>query len=74
MRSETFSEFSKEYGYTPSHLAHRYALSIDKISSVILGVKNRKELLECLDAELVEPLTQDEIDQINTVLLADKDL
>ena len=74
VRAEPFREFAKEYGDTPSHLAHRYALSIDKISSIILGVKNRKELLECLDAELVEPLTQDEIDQINTVLLADKDL
>ena len=57
VRAEPFREFAKEYGDTPSHLAHRYALSIDKISSVILGVKNRKELLECLDAELVEPLT-----------------
>ena len=74
VRAEPFREFAKEYGATPSHLAHRYALSIDKISSIILGVKNRKELLECLDAELMEPLTQDEIDLINTVLLADRDL
>ena len=74
VRAEPFREFAKEYGDTPSHLAYRYALSIGRISSIILGVKNRKELLECLDAELVEPLTQDEIDQINTVLLADKDL
>lgn len=74
VRAEPFREFAKEYGDTPSHLAHRYALSMHKISSIILGVKNRKELLECLDAELMEPLTQEEIDQINTVLLADKDL
>jgi aryl-alcohol dehydrogenase-like predicted oxidoreductase len=74
VRAEPFREFAKEYGDTPSHLAHRYALSIDKISSIILGVKNRKELLECLDAELMEPLTQEEIDQINSVLSADKDL
>ena len=74
VRAEPFREFAKEYGDTPSHLAHRYALSIDKISSIILGVKNRKELLECLDAELMEPLTEEEIDQINTVLLIDKDL
>jgi len=74
VRAEPFREFAKEYGDTPSHLAHRYALSIHKISSIILGVKNRKELLECLDAELMEPLTQEEIDQINIVLSADKDL
>jgi aryl-alcohol dehydrogenase-like predicted oxidoreductase len=74
VRAEPFREFAKEYGDTPSHLAHRYALSIHKISSIILGVKNRKELLECLDAELMEPLTQEEIDQINTVLSAYKDL
>ena len=69
MRAKPFREFAKEYGSTPSHLAHRYALSIDKISSIILGVKNRKELLECLDAELMGPLSQEELDQINDVFV-----
>ena len=73
-RAKPFREFAKEYGSTPSHLAHRYALSIDKISSIILGVKNRRELQECLDAEFMGPLTQDEIDHINSVLLVDRDL
>ena len=74
IRAKPFREFAKEYGSTPSHLAHRYALSIDKISSIILGVKNRRELQECLDAEFMGPLTQDEIDHINKVLLVDRDL
>ena len=74
IRAKPFREFAKEYGSTPSHLAHRYALSIDKISSIILGVKNRRDLQECLDAEFMGPLTQDEIDHINKVLLVDRDL
>ena len=37
-----------EWQITPSVLAYRYALSAEKVSSVILGVKNRTELLESL--------------------------
>jgi aryl-alcohol dehydrogenase-like predicted oxidoreductase len=49
-------------------LAHRYALSISGVSSVILGVKNRTELKECLEAEKKELLSKSEIQQINDCL------
>ena len=46
-----FRKFAEEISETPASLAHRYALSTDQVGSVILGVKNRKELIECIEAE-----------------------
>lgn len=46
-----FRKFAEKMNESPSSLAHRYALSQDKVGSVILGVKNRKELIECIKAE-----------------------
>ena len=50
-RAERFRELSKELGEPPAALAHRYTLSMEGISTVVLGVKNRTELLECVEAE-----------------------
>jgi aryl-alcohol dehydrogenase-like predicted oxidoreductase len=38
------------------------------VSSVILGVKNREELLECIEAESLGELNQDQISAIDTAL------
>lgn len=43
-------------GESPAALAHRYALTIKGVSTVVLGVKNRMELLECIEAESKGPL------------------
>ena len=56
-RAEPFRELSKELGESPAALAHRYALSMDGIATVVLGVKNRAELRECVEAETKGPLT-----------------
>jgi aryl-alcohol dehydrogenase-like predicted oxidoreductase len=56
-----FRELAEDWGETPASLAHRYALSIKKVSSVILGIKNRKELQECLNAENKEKLNSDQM-------------
>ena len=50
-RAEAFRELTKELGESPAALAHRYALSMDGIATVVLGVKNRAELRECVEAE-----------------------
>jgi aryl-alcohol dehydrogenase-like predicted oxidoreductase len=50
-RALPFRKLAKEWGESPASLAHRFALSVAKVSSVILGVKNRQELQECIDAE-----------------------
>jgi len=50
-RALPFRKLAKEWDESPASLAHRFALSVQKVSSVILGIKNRKELQECIDAE-----------------------
>jgi len=50
-RALPFRELAKDWDESPACLAHRYALSVEKVSTVILGIKNRKELRECIDAE-----------------------
>ena len=50
-RAASFRELAKEAGESPASLAHRYALSMEGISTVVLGVKNRVELQESVDAE-----------------------
>ena len=45
-KAEPFRKLASDWNINPSILAHRYALSAEKVSSVILGVKNREELLE----------------------------
>ena len=48
--AKPFRELSKELGESPAALAHRYALSMEEIATVVLGVKNRAELRECVEA------------------------
>ena len=54
-RAAGFRELAKELGVTPAALAHRYALSLD-IDTLVLGVKNRRELAECVSAAEAGPL------------------
>ena len=52
-------------GEDPAILAHRYALSMSGVDTVILGVKNREELAQCLAAEaagVLEPALMARID------------
>ena len=59
-----FRELSERWGESPASLAHRYALSIEKVSSVILGIKNREELKECVFAEEKGKLNDDQINKL----------
>jgi aryl-alcohol dehydrogenase-like predicted oxidoreductase len=56
-RAAPLRSLARELGMTTASLAHRYALAIDGVDSVILGVKNRAELQECLAAESEGPLS-----------------
>ena len=51
-RAQPFREVATELGESPAALAHRYSLSMEGVSTVVLGVKNRTELRECVDAEV----------------------
>ena len=67
-KAEPFRSLAIEWGESPASLAHRYALSIKGVASVILGVKNRTELQECVEAEAKDLLTHSEIQQIENCL------
>ncbi|HEY7851830.1 MAG TPA: aldo/keto reductase [Caulobacteraceae bacterium] len=46
----------KRAGVDPAVIAHRYALTMAGVDTVVLGVKNRTELAACLDAEALGAL------------------
>jgi aryl-alcohol dehydrogenase-like predicted oxidoreductase len=64
-RAAAFRELAASLGATPALLAHRYALSMDGVDTVVLGVKNRDELRECLAAEAAGPLPAETIAAID---------
>ena len=69
-RAAPFRALCAELGVDPALLAHRYALSIEGVDTVILGVKNREELAQCLEAEALGPLPADLRARIDNLGLA----
>ncbi|HNO65424.1 MAG TPA: aldo/keto reductase, partial [Tepidiformaceae bacterium] len=63
-RATGFRALAQEMGQSPAALAHRYALSMDGVATVVLGVKNREELRECVAAEAAGPLSADEFERV----------
>src|SRR6266446_2927008 len=64
-RSAPFRVLARELGESPASLAHRYALSMAGVATVVLGVKNRTELRECMMAEargVLDPTLMSRID------------
>jgi aryl-alcohol dehydrogenase-like predicted oxidoreductase len=57
-RAAAFRRLAAALGMTPAFLAHRYALSLP-VDTVVLGVKNRTELAEAVDAAEAGPLSAD---------------
>ena len=55
-RAAPFRAIAADEGQSAAFLAHRYALSMEGVSTVVLGVKNREELRECVEAEAAGPL------------------
>ena len=55
-RAAGFRTLAASLGQSAAALAHRYALSMDGVDTVVLGVKNRTELAECIAAEAAGPL------------------
>lgn len=64
-RAERFRRLAAAMNTTPAILAHRYALSMPGVDTVVLGVKNRQELLESLEAEAQPRFTDDEMNEID---------
>ena len=63
-RAAGFRQLAAELGENPAILAHRYALSLD-IDTLVLGVKNRRELAECVAAADAGPLMPELIVRID---------
>ena len=57
-RAAGFRKLCAELGETAAAIAHRYALSLP-IDTLVLGVKNRAELAECVAAARAGPLPAD---------------
>ena len=69
-RAQPFRALCAEWGEDPAYVAHRYALSMPNIDTVVLGVKNRAELQMCLDAEAAGPLEAAQLAAIDGLGLA----
>ena len=59
-RAEGFRALAQRWDVDPADLAHRYALSLPGVATVVLGIKNRQELKAALAAEAAPPLTSEE--------------
>jgi aryl-alcohol dehydrogenase-like predicted oxidoreductase len=70
-RAASFRRLAENLGATPAALAHRYALSLD-VDTLVLGIKNRQELAECVAAAEAGPLSPELMARIDqTVNRAD---
>ena len=64
-RAAPFRAIAAEVGKSAAYLAHRYALSVEGVSTVVLGVKNRAEFRECIAAEAAAPMDPGLMDRID---------
>ncbi len=67
-RAAPFRDLARDLGESPAALAHRYALSMPGVSTVVLGVKNREELRECVAAEARGPLDAELLTRIDAAV------
>jgi aryl-alcohol dehydrogenase-like predicted oxidoreductase len=67
-RAAPVRDLARELGESAAALAHRYALSVPGVDTVVLGVKNRDELRDCLAAEARGPLSAGIVAEIGTRL------
>ena len=64
-RAAPFRAIAAEQGCSSAYLAHSYALSMEGVSTIVLGVKNRSELRECIAAEAAGPLDAANVTRID---------
>ncbi len=69
-RAAPFRALCETLNVPPAALAHRYALDMAGVDTVVLGVKNRVELAECVAAEAAGTLPEDLRSRIDGLGLA----
>ncbi len=62
-----FRALCQKWGEDPAVIAHRYALAIEGVDTVVLGVKNPAELAQLVDAAEKGPLEQAKINEIEAL-------
>jgi aryl-alcohol dehydrogenase-like predicted oxidoreductase len=67
VRAAPFRELCRSWSEDPAMVAHRYALSMQGVDTLVLGVKNRVELRQALDAEAAGPLQPAQVDAIDAL-------
>lgn len=66
-RATPFRELCKKWGENPAIIAHRYSLAMPGVDTVVLGVKNREEMRQIIDAEAKGPLEPDQMEAIDAL-------
>jgi aryl-alcohol dehydrogenase-like predicted oxidoreductase len=66
-RAAPFRTLCARWGDDPALVAHRYALSLPNIDTVVLGVKNRQELAQCVAAEAMGALNPAQMAEIDAL-------
>jgi aryl-alcohol dehydrogenase-like predicted oxidoreductase len=66
-RAAGFRRLCVALGANPAIIAHRYALSLD-IDTLVLGVKNRQELAECVAAAEAGPLPAELVARVDATV------
>jgi aryl-alcohol dehydrogenase-like predicted oxidoreductase len=66
-RAAPFRALCVRWGDDPAVVAHRYALGIEGVDTLVLGVKNRAELTQCLEAEAAGPLERPQVAAIDAL-------
>ena len=69
-RAAAFRALCATWREDPAYVAHRYALSMPNIDTVVLGVKNRAELAMCVKAEADGAFSAEEMAEIDGLGLA----
>jgi len=67
VRAAGFRQLCASWSEDPAVIAHRYALGMPNIDTVVLGVKNRAELAQCLGAEAAGPLEAAQVAAIDAL-------
>lgn len=66
-KAAPFRDLCKKWGEDPAVIAHRYALAIDGVDTVVLGVKNPAELAQLVDAAEKGALEDAQLNEIEAL-------
>ena len=69
-RAAPFRDLCAKWGEDPAVVAHRYALTMANFDTVVLGVKNRVELAQCVAAEAAGAFAPEQLAEIEGLGLA----